>query len=68
MEPLALDSEDVLLPLLFNMDERPLAAAEVKMLDTGEGQEFIRSVFGFDMRSIGINLSIVTILFIILLQ
>ena len=39
VEQIALYGTHVVLPLLFQVDERPLAAAEGEVLDTGEGKE-----------------------------
>ncbi|MFQ7853770.1 MAG: hypothetical protein ACLRIS_00095 [Flavonifractor plautii] len=38
MEELALYGAQIFLPLLFQMDQRPLAAAEGKVLKAGEGR------------------------------
>lgn len=41
MEELALYGAQIFLPLLFQMDQRPLAAAEGKVLKAGEGEELL---------------------------
>lgn len=40
---LAFDGAAVLRPLLFQMDERPLAAAEAEVLDARQGQPVVRA-------------------------
>ena len=41
MEKLALYGAQIFLPLLFQMDQRPLAAAEGKVLKAGEGEKLL---------------------------
>jgi hypothetical protein len=41
-----LGGERVLLPLLFDVDQRPLPAAKQEALNAGEGQEVFGGVFG----------------------
>ena len=41
MEKLSHKNAQIFLPLLFQMDERPLAAAELEVLQTGELKEII---------------------------
>ena len=50
MEQASLHGTQVFLPLLFQMDQRPLAAAERKVLDSGEGEEILLTIDGHPMR------------------
>jgi hypothetical protein len=43
----ALGGERIFLPLPFDVDQRPLPAAEQEVLNAREGQKFINGVFGF---------------------
>ena len=44
VEQMPLDSTQVLLPLVFHMDQRPLPPAEGKVLQAGEGEEVLRKI------------------------
>ena len=50
VEQIALYGTHVVLPLLFQVDERPLAAVEGEVLDTGEGKEVLLTIDGHPMR------------------
>lgn len=41
MENCAVCGSEILCPLLFDMNERPLSAAELKMLEAGELEEIL---------------------------
>ena len=50
VEQMPLDSTQVLLPLVFHMDQRPLPPAEGKVLQAGEGEEVLVTVGGHPIR------------------
>ena len=50
VEQIALHRAQVFLPLLLQVDQRPLAAAEGKVLQAGELQDILFGIFGHPMR------------------
>ena len=44
VEKLPFHGPEIFLPLLLQMDERPLPAAEYEMLQTGEGEEVLLTI------------------------
>ena len=50
MEQVSLHGTQVFLPLLLQMDQRPLPAAERKVLDSGEREEVLLTIDGHPMR------------------
>ena len=50
VEQIALHGPQVLLPLLLQVDERPLPAAESEVLEAGEGEKLLLTVSGHPMR------------------
>ena len=50
VEQAALHGAQILLPLLLQVDQRPLAAAEGKVLDAGELEEVLLTAGGHPMR------------------
>ena len=50
VEQLAFHGAQIFLPLLFQVDERPLAAAEGEVLDTGEGEKVLLTIDGHPIR------------------
>ena len=51
VEGLPLHRPDVLRPLIFNMDQRPLAATEAKMLNPGDQEVIILGIHIFNLLS-----------------
>ena len=44
VEEIAFHSPEILLPLLLQVDQRPLPPAEREVLQTGEGEEVLRKI------------------------